>query len=87
MGYSDLRTRQFFQRKGVKLFQEMAMARTCALPGGLFRGQRASYSDLGVLMYWFNNKSNVFVCSQREGWGSCEEAGSVGVAICLESLC
>lgn len=38
-------------------------------------------------MYWFNNKSNVFVCSQREGWGSCEEAGSMGVAICLGSLC
>lgn len=37
-------------------------------------------------MYWFNNKSNVFVYSQREGWGSCGEAGSVGVAIHLGSL-
>lgn len=38
-------------------------------------------------MYWFNNKSNVFVYSQREDWASCEEAGSVGVAICLGSPC
>lgn len=71
----------------MKLFQEMIVARTCAFLRGPLREQQTSYLDLGVLMYWFNNKSNVFVYSQREDWASCEEAGSVGVAICLGSPC